>query len=68
MAPSLSRDGPPQRGHRPAAFTMAACSPIISDMPDDALALLDEVLPGGASGSRAAGRVRPLLRASVAQW
>ena len=41
---------------------------IIDGMQDDALALLDEVLPGGASGSRAAGRVRPLLRASVAQW
>jgi hypothetical protein len=50
------------------AFTMDVYSHIISDMQEDAMALLDEVLPEGVSGTRASRRQSSLMRASVAQW
>lgn len=55
-------------GHSSVAFTMDVYSHIISDMQEDAMALLDEVLPAGVSGTGVSSRVRPLSRASVAQW
>ena len=56
------------RGHSSVAFTMDAYSPIISDMREDAMALLDEVLPRGVSVKRAARVQSSITRASVAQW
>ena len=54
-------------GHSSVAFTMDVYSHIISDMQEDAMALLDKVLPPGASGTGAADGVVPISRASVAQ-
>ncbi len=54
-------------GHASVAFTMDVYSHIISGMQEDAMALLDEVLPPGVSGRGASNQVRPRLQASVAQ-
>jgi hypothetical protein len=50
------------------AFTVDIYSHIISDMQEDAMALLDEVLPEGVSGTRASRPHSSITRASVAQW
>jgi hypothetical protein len=47
---------------------MDVYSHIISDMQEDAMALLDEVLPEGVSGTRASRPQSSITRASVAQW
>ena len=39
-------------GHSSVAFTMDTYSHIIEGMQEDAMALLDEVLPAGKSGAR----------------
>lgn len=55
-------------GHASASFTMYICQHIVNGMQEDAMALLDEVLPAGVSGTGASSRVRPLSGAGVAQW
>ena len=64
MRPEVISEAPK---HLSVAFTMDVYSHIISGMQEDAMAPLDEALPPDANGKGAAGRVVPVLQASVAQ-
>ena len=56
-------------GHASVGFTLDTYSHVISGMQDEAMALLDEVLPAGRlrSGRGASGLQSSILQASVAQ-
>jgi len=51
----------PQRGHASAAFTMDTYSHIISGMQEEAMALLDGVIPAGISLTTFNANLTPIL-------